>query len=91
LFTPTSRAALNAVSETRHGRVSSVLSLGRLVGAAAGAGLAGLALASGVTADNVQIALLAGAVLCLVAGLPGAAALGSRTRRRRGPEPAPVA
>jgi MFS family permease len=91
LFTPTSRAALNAVSETRHGRVSSVLSLGRLLGAAAGAGLGGLALASGVTADNVRIALLAGAALCLVAGLPGAAALGSRPRRRRGPEPAPVA
>ncbi|MBA3421082.1 MAG: MFS transporter, partial [Thermoleophilaceae bacterium] len=34
LFAPTSRAALNAVTKGRHGRVSSVLSAGRLVGAA---------------------------------------------------------
>ena len=91
LFAPTSRAALNAVAESRHGRVSSVLSLGRLLGAAAGAGLSGLALASGVTDANVRGALLAGAVLCLVAGLPGAAALGTRPRTGRGAEPAAVA
>jgi MFS family permease len=91
LFTPTSRAALNAVAESRHGRVSSVLSLGRLLGAAAGAGLAGLALEPGVAAANVRTALLAGAALCLVAGLPGAAALGARPRRPRRAEPAPVA
>jgi len=91
LFAPTSRAALNAVAESRHGRVSSVLSLGRLLGAAAGAGLSGLALASGVTDENVRGALLAGAVLCLVAGLPGAAALGARPKSHRGAEPSPVA
>ena len=91
LFAPTSRAALNAVPESRHGRVSSVLSLGRLLGAAAGAGLAGLALAPGVTAANVRTALLVGAVLCLVAGLPGAAGLGARSRSQRGgAEPAPA-
>lgn len=91
LFAPTSRAALNAVAQSRHGRVSSVLSLGRLVGAGAGAGLAGLALAPGVTAANVRGALLAGAVLCLVAGLPGAVGLGAGSRARHGAEPAPVA
>ena len=90
LFAPTSRAALNAVAESRHGRVSSVLSLGRLLGAAAGAGLAGLALAPGVTAANVRVALLAGAALCLVAGLPGAMALGTGSRSRSGAEPAPI-
>jgi len=79
LFAPTSRAALNAVSRGRHGRVSSVLSAGRLVGAAAGAGLAGLALAPNVTDANVHAALLAGAGLCLVMGMPAAAALGART------------
>ena len=79
LFAPTSRAALNAVSEARHGRVSSVLSLGRLVGAGAGAALAGAALASGVTLGNVRTGLLGGAALCLVIGLPAALGLGSST------------
>jgi MFS family permease len=75
LFAPTSRAALNAVSPSRHGRVSSVLSLGRLVGAAAGAVLAGAALAPGVTEANVRLALLGGAGLCLLVGVPAALGL----------------
>ena len=79
LFTPTSRAALNAVATRRHGRVSSVLSAGRLVGGAAGAGLAGLALAPGVTDANVQAGLLGAAGLCLLVGMPAAAALGGGT------------
>lgn len=79
LFAPTSRAALNAVSKGRHGRVSSVLSAGRLVGAAAGAGLAGLALAPGVTSANVHAALLAAAGVCLLVGMPAAAALAADT------------
>src|SRR4029079_1215220 len=41
LFVPASRAALNAVPQAKHGRVSSLLSAARLLGAAAGAGLAG--------------------------------------------------
>jgi MFS family permease len=90
LFAPTSRAALNAVAETRHGRVSSVLSLGRLVGAGAGAGLAGLALSTGVSAGNVRTALLAGAALCLLFGLPAAGALGARPGSRRGARAAPA-
>ena len=81
LFAPTSRAALNAVSESRHGRVSSVLSFGRLVGAGVGAALAGAALASGVTSGNVRAALIGGAVLCLLIGLPAALGLGSPSRR----------
>jgi MFS family permease len=91
LFAPTSRAALNAVAQTSHGRVSSMLSLGRLVGAAAGAGLAGLALSAGVSAANVRAALLAGAALCLLLGLPAAVALGARSGARPGARTAPAA
>ena len=40
LFVPASRAALNAVPQAKHGRVSSLLSTARLLGAALGAGLA---------------------------------------------------
>jgi sugar phosphate permease len=90
LFAPTSRAALNAVSKGRHGRVSSVLSAGRLVGAAAGAGLAGLALAPGVTSANVHAALLAAAGVCLLVGMPAAAALGTGTPAGGGARPATV-
>ncbi len=45
LFVPTSRAALNATPLASHGRTSALLSVGRLLGAAVGAGLAGVALA----------------------------------------------
>jgi MFS family permease len=75
LFAPASRAALNAVSQSRHGRVSSLLSMSRLLGAALGASLAGTALTGGVTATNVHLALLAAAGLCVVVGLPAANAL----------------
>ncbi len=44
LFVPTSRAALNASPLASHGRTSALLSVGRLLGAAVGAGLAGIAL-----------------------------------------------
>jgi hypothetical protein len=81
LFVPASRAALNAVPQAKHGRVSSLLSTCRLLGAALGAGLAGAALSGGVTAAHVRIAMLTGAGLCLVVGLPAAAELSPGRRR----------
>src|SRR5205823_2513383 len=54
LFVPTSRAALNATPLSSHGRTSAVLSAGRLLGAAVGAGLAGAALAGGVDAAKTH-------------------------------------
>jgi MFS family permease len=83
LFVPASRAALNAVPQSKHGRVSSLLSACRLLGAALGAGLAGAALSGGVTADHARTALLAGAALVLVVGLPVAAELSPRRRTAR--------
>jgi MFS family permease len=80
LFVPTSRAALNASPLASHGRTSALLSVGRLLGAAVGAGLAGVALATGVTSSTVHTTLLiAGAVSALV-GIPAAARLGQRAR-----------
>ncbi len=76
LFTPASRAALNAVSQRQHGRISAVLSAARLFGAAVGSILAGAAVSTGVTADNVKSALLIAAAICIVLGLPFAARLG---------------
>ena len=76
LFVPTSRAALNATPEASHGRTSAVLSVGRLLGAAIGAGLAGVALSGTLTASTVHHTLLFGAALCLVVGIPAAAMLG---------------
>jgi hypothetical protein len=70
LFVPVSRAALNAMPAVAHGPVSAVLSVGRLVGAAAGAGLAALALAGGVSAGAVHDALLIACALCLFVGIP---------------------
>ena len=78
LFAPASRAALNAVPQAKHGRVSSVLSAARLTGAAIGSILAGTAVASGVTTGNVRVALLSAAAICILLGLPAAAQLGSR-------------
>jgi len=78
LFVPASRAALNAVPQAMHGRVSSLLSTCRLLGAAIGSGLAGAALSGGVTAAHVRIALLCGAGICLFLGLPAAAGLSPR-------------
>ncbi len=82
LFVPASRAALNANPSASHGRTSAVLSIGRLLGAAAGAGLAGIALSGGITASTVQTALLVSAVLCLVVGIPVSTRLQATVNRR---------
>ena len=79
LFVPTSRAALNATPLASHGRTSALLSVGRLLGAAFGAGLAGVALAGGVTSSTVHTALLIAAGACLILGIPAAARLGPRS------------
>jgi DHA2 family methylenomycin A resistance protein-like MFS transporter len=70
LFVPVSRAALNATPEASHGRTSALLSIGRMLGAAVGTGLAGVALSGTLTADVVHHTLLVGAGVCLVIGLP---------------------
>jgi MFS transporter, DHA2 family, methylenomycin A resistance protein len=85
LFVPTSRAALNATPEASHGRTSAVLSVGRLLGAAVGAGLAGIAISGSLTASSVHRALLLGAAVCLLVGIPAAGMLTTRT-----PPPAPA-
>ncbi len=79
LFVPTSRAALNATPMACHGRTSAVLSVGRLVGAAVGAGLAGIALAGGVDASTVHVALLIACAACVVVGIPISSRLGRGT------------
>lgn len=85
LFVPASRAALNAVSQAKHGRVSSLMSTSRLLGAAVGSSLAGIALTGGVTSHNVHAALLVAAAICLLIGLPAATVLSpSKTRLREG-------
>ena len=81
LFVPASRAALNAVPQAKHGRVSSLLSTARLLGAGFGAVLGGTALSGGVTEDHMRLALAGGAALCVVIGLPAAAELSGRARR----------
>jgi MFS family permease len=80
LFVPTSRAALNATPLASHGRTSAILSMGRLLGAAAGAGLAGLALAEGPSAATVHSALLFASGLCILVGIPTAARFGTHER-----------
>ena len=79
LFVPTSRAALNASPLASHGRTSAFLSVGRLLGAAVGAGLAGVALTGTLTASTVHHTLLLGAVLCVVVGIPASTFLRART------------
>lgn len=79
LFAPVSRAALNAAPGTGHGRVSAMLSGGRLIGAGIGAAVAGVALGGSVTASNVHDALLGGAALCVLVGMPAAMRLAHRT------------
>jgi DHA2 family methylenomycin A resistance protein-like MFS transporter len=81
LFVPTSRAALNASPPRSHGRTSALLSVGRLLGATIGAGLAGIALSGTPTASTVHRALLLGAILCAVVGLPVATRLTARANR----------
>jgi MFS transporter, DHA2 family, methylenomycin A resistance protein len=78
LFVPTSRAALNATPLAAHGRTSALLSMGRLLGAAVGAGLAGAAIAGGVTASTVHTALLIACGACLLLGVPAATRLGPK-------------
>ena len=77
LFVPTSRAALNATPSAFHGRTSAVLSVGRLLGAAAGGALGGLALSGGASASTVHDALLVGCGICLLVGLPASLRLGT--------------
>ncbi len=86
LFVPTSRAALNASPLASHGRTSAVLSVGRLLGAAVGAGLAGMALSGTLTAATVHHTLLFAAGLCLVVGIPASTLLGGgRDRTSQSP------
>jgi MFS family permease len=80
LFVPTSRAALNATPLASHGRTSAVLSVGRLLGAGVGAGLAGLAISHAIDASTVHHTLLVGAALCFIVGIPACALLGARQR-----------
>jgi MFS family permease len=79
LFVPTSRAALNATPVASHGRTSALLSVGRLLGAAIGAGLAGMALSGTLTASTVHRTLLLAAILCVVIGIPASLLLTGRT------------
>src|ERR1700744_1552691 len=79
LFVATSRAALNAAPVASHGRTSAVLSLGRLVGAAAGVSLAGATLAGGVSAAALHTELLYAFALCVLVGIPAAALFGGPT------------
>jgi hypothetical protein len=75
LFVPTSRAALNATPQASHGRTSALLSVGRLLGAAVGAGLAGVALSGTLTAATVHHTLLLSAAVCFIVGIPAANAI----------------
>jgi MFS family permease len=85
LFVPTSRAALNASPNASHGRTSALLSVGRLLGAAVGAGLAGIALSGTLTASTVHHTLLVGAAVCLVVGIPASTAIGDGSVRAAAP------
>jgi hypothetical protein len=78
--------ALNAVPEPAHGRTAALLSAARLVGAAVGAALAGVAFAGGFTADHAHRALAVAALLSLSIGVPLSLAIGSAEVR-----PGPVA
>jgi hypothetical protein len=80
LFVATSRAGLNATPTASHGRTSAVLSLGRLVGAAAGASLAGATLAGGLSAAVLHTDLLYAFGLCILVGIPASALFGGPPR-----------
>jgi predicted MFS family arabinose efflux permease len=80
LFVPTSRAALNSAPESLHGRVSAMLSLGRLLGAMIGASAAGAAISGGLSASTTRQALLVGCAACVLLGLPAAFRLGAPAR-----------
>jgi MFS transporter, DHA2 family, methylenomycin A resistance protein len=81
LFVPVSRAALNATPQASHGRTSALLSVGRLGGAAVGSALAGVALSGTLTADTVHHALLIGAAVCLLIGIPSSLCLRPEAER----------
>jgi hypothetical protein len=49
--------------------------MSRLLGAAIGSGLAGVAISGGVTRDHVHVALLVAAAACVAIGLPAATEL----------------
>jgi MFS family permease len=80
LFVATSRAALNATPTACHGRTSAVLSLGRLIGAAAGASLAGATLSGGLSAAALHTDLLCAFALCIVVGIPASTLFGGTPR-----------
>jgi len=80
LFVPTSRAALNATPLASHGRTSAILSVGRLLGAGVGAGVAGALLAGGTDASTVHSAMLLACILCVVVGIPASLRLGIPAR-----------
>ena len=77
LFVPPSRAALNSNPSAAHGRTSASLSIGRLLGAAVGAGLAGVAISGGATASTVHTAMLFACAISLLVGIPASMRLGS--------------
>jgi hypothetical protein len=54
--------------------------VGRLLGAAIGAGLAGMALAGGVNGSTVHTALLVACAVCVIVGIPAAGRLGPGAR-----------
>ena len=58
-----------------HGRTSALLSVGRLLGAAVGAGLAGIALAGNADGLDRSPTLLLGAIVCLAVGIPASTLL----------------
>jgi hypothetical protein len=80
VFVATSRAALNATPTACHGRTSAVLSLGRLVGAAAGASLAGATLSGGLSAAVLHTDLRYALALCILVGIPASALFGAMPR-----------
>jgi DHA2 family methylenomycin A resistance protein-like MFS transporter len=84
LFVPVSRAALNAIPAASHGRVSAMLSIGRLLGPATGAGLGGLALSGGASAAATHSALFVASAACLLAGIAACALLRPATPGRSG-------
>ena len=77
LFVPTSRAGLNSAPQSSHGRVSAMLSLGRLLGAMVGSSAAGLAISGGPSPSSTHHALLIACAVCLLLGVPAAWRLGA--------------
>jgi predicted MFS family arabinose efflux permease len=80
LFVPASRAGLGSAPQSSHGRVSAILSLGRLLGAMSGASAAGVAISGGSSATTTHQALLVACAACVLLGLPAACRLGTRVQ-----------